>query len=95
MSTNSTNAPTNADKLFEALTKDFARVQSLQKVLKMTQMMPVMSIVTAVMGNKPAPKPQVSMLLRSIDDKQLGTFKTVLTDEQYTLLVAAMKDEEV
>lgn len=83
----------NADKLFQALAKDFSRVQSMQKVLKVTQMMPVMGIVTAIMANKPAPKDKVSMLLRSIDEKQLAEFKASLDPAHYELLVAAMKDE--
>lgn len=86
---------TNADKLFQSLSKDFSRIQGMQKVLKPTQMMPVMGIVTAVMSNKPAPKSQVSMLLKSIDKTQLEAFRSALDDGQYALLVAAMKDEGI
>lgn len=87
------DGPTNADQLFSALSKDFSRIQGLQKVLKPTQMMPVMGIVTAIMSNKPAPKPQVSMLMKSIDAAQLESFKKHLDPAHYELLVAAMKDE--
>lgn len=86
---------TNAEKLFQSISKDYSRIASLQKVLKAAQMMTVMGIVTSVMSNKPAPKEQVAALLRSVDEEQLKQFKSALSNEQYSFLVAAMKDEGI
>jgi hypothetical protein len=86
---------TNAEKLFQSIAKDYARISSLQKVLRPAQMMTVMAIVTSVMSNKPAPKEQVAALFRSVDGPQLEQFKRALNEEQYSFLVAAMKDEGV
>ena len=84
---------TNTDKFFQSLTSDTSRLGALQKVLKPLQMMPVMSIVTAVMSKRQAPKEAVSMLLRSVDSAQLKEFQKHLTEEQYQLLVLAIRDQ--
>jgi hypothetical protein len=82
---------TSADKLFDSL-KASDKLMQLSTVLRPAQMMFAMQIVTAAMGNKPAPEQAVRALLRSFDDDQLERLRGVLTKEQSHLLAEAVNE---
>lgn len=80
-----------SEKLFDSL-KSSDKLMQLSGVLRPAQMMFAMQIVTAAMGNKPAPEQAVRALLRSFDEQQVKQLSGVLTVEQVSLLKDAIKE---